>query len=92
MNSGRSPVSMMGLPRSSARLAALLLALLVQCGCINALVMANRIVFGDPKHKSAFEVATGINLKEKGKRVLLHCSALSFIAEEHGTLSADVQA
>lgn len=69
----------------------LLLVLLTQSGCIQALVMANRIVFGDPKQKSAFEVATGVNLKEKNKRVMLHCSARSFISEEHGTLTVDLQ-
>lgn len=78
-------------PRSRAGLLALLLLVIAHSGCINALVMANRIVFGDPKQKSAFEVATGVNLKDQEKRVLLHCSALSFIAEEHGTMTADLQ-
>ena len=62
-----------------------------QSGCINALAMMGKVVMGDPLQVSGFEMATGIDLKETESRILVHCSAPSYVTEEYETLTSDVQ-
>ncbi|MCA8998726.1 MAG: hypothetical protein KDA80_17125 [Planctomycetaceae bacterium] len=60
-------------------------------GCINALVMAGKVMLGDPMQTSAFEMATGINLKKDEKTVLVHCTSPSLLTDEFGSLNGDIQ-
>ena len=53
--------------------------------------MASKVLLGDPKQTSAFELATHINLKKAKKRILIHCSTPSFVTDECGTLTSDIQ-
>jgi len=79
--------------KRSCLVAACLLAVLclTQQGCINALVMAGKVMLGDSMQTSAFEQATGTNLKKSEKKILLHCSSPSFVSERFGSLNADIQ-
>ncbi|QDT31414.1 hypothetical protein Mal48_06470 [Thalassoglobus polymorphus] len=69
----------------------LTLLALSQSGCLNSLVMAGKVILGDPKQPSGFEVATGKSLVEEEKQILIHCSAPSYISSEHDTLTSDLQ-
>ena len=70
---------------------ALLVSMLLCCGCLNSLVMLGKVVMGDPKQPSGFELATGISLEEENKRILIHCVSPSFVTSEYDSLTADVQ-
>jgi hypothetical protein len=72
-------------------LAAVALLCAFQTGCINTLVMVGKVLLGDPKQPSPFEMATGISLPKEDKQVLVHCTAPGLITTEHGTLTVDVQ-
>lgn len=60
-------------------------------GCLESLVMAGKVLMGDPVQSSGFELATGISLAEDQKRVLIHCSAPSYLSDEFDTLTSDIQ-
>lgn len=67
------------------------LFLLLQSGCVNSFVMAGKVLLGDPIQPSGFEVATGVSLQEEEKKVLIHCSAPSYLSDEFDTLTTDIQ-
>jgi len=80
--------------RPSHRFAFLLMAMLVVCsqsGCVNFLSIMSKVVMGDPKQVSGFELATGISLKDEEKVVLIHCSAPSYVTDKYGSLTSDVE-
>lgn len=80
-NSAISAMLMLGLCLSS----------LTQCGCLNSLVMAGKVMLGDPEQPSGFEMITGVSLGEDQKRVLIHCSAPAYLSDDYDTLSSDVE-
>lgn len=86
----RSPTVRLSV-RCRPLLATFALLCVVQAGCINTLVMVGKVLLGDPKQPSAFELATGISLQQEEKQVLVHCTAPGLITGEHGTLTVDVQ-
>ena len=65
--------------------------LLSQCGCVNPLVMAGKVILGDPQQLSGFEIATQVSLKKEQKRVLVHCSAPAYLSDDYDTLASDVE-
>lgn len=80
--------------RSQQRLGMIMtvgLLLISQMGCVQSLVMMGRVLLGDPVQPSGFEVATGISLPEEQKRVLIHCSAPAYLADEFDTLTSDIE-
>ncbi|SFI17748.1 hypothetical protein [Planctomicrobium piriforme] len=62
-----------------------------QQGCINTLVMAGKVLMGDPTQKSGYEMATGTCLKKEEKRILIHCTAPATVAAGYDTLTSDVE-
>ncbi len=76
---------------SAILMVCLCLVALTQSGCLNSLVMAGKVLMGDPQQPSGFELVTGISLKEEQKRVLIHCSAPSYLSDDYDTLTSDVQ-
>jgi hypothetical protein len=71
--------------------AALCLCLCLQSGCINSLVMASKVLLGDPLQKSAFEQATSVSLKKSGKRILIYCSCPAFVQAGYDSLTGDIE-
>ena len=63
----------------------------IQSGCVDTLMMAGKVLMGDPVQPSGFELATGVSLAEDQKRVLVHCSAPSYLSDEFDTLTSDIQ-
>ena len=78
----------------SRRIAQLMLCFaltVVSTGCINSLVMVGKMMMGDPVQTSGFELATGISLEDENKRILIHCTAPSYVQSEYDSLTADLQ-
>lgn len=69
----------------------LCLFVLTHSGCINSLVMASKVMLGDPKQPSRFESITGTDLSEEEGGILVYCSAPGFVADEYDTLTIDMQ-
>lgn len=89
------------MPRNRSRAALSLVRTLPVClalcccasasGCINAGVMFGKVLFGDPKVKSAFEQRTGISLHEENRKVAVICTAPASVTSEFDTLAYDLQ-
>ncbi|WP_437187691.1 hypothetical protein SH668x_001097 [Planctomicrobium sp. SH668] len=62
-----------------------------QSGCINTMVMVSKVLLGDPKQKSGFELASGVKLEKGEKRVLLRCTAPAFLAESEGSITETIE-
>lgn len=60
-------------------------------GCVNTLALSSKVLFGDPKQVSAFQLATGKSLVKSDKKVLVYCAAEGRLSDEFGGLSSDVQ-
>ncbi len=61
-------------------------------GCINSMVMAGKVIFGDAHVMSPFEQRTGVSLSEGEHKVVFVCTAPGSTSEEFDTLAADLQA
>lgn len=66
----------------------LTLALLGLAGC-SLFVLAGKMFFGDPQITAAFQLATGVDLTEGNKKVIVLCSAPAMI--EGGEVSANYE-
>lgn len=91
MHAIRQPVRQAQLLRLFLTLACLSTITITLSGCIDSLVMAGKVLMGDPVQPSGFEIATGVSLAEDQKRVLVHCSAPSYLSDEFDTLTSDIQ-
>lgn len=69
----------------------LCLSVFTQCGCVDSLMMVGKVIMGDPKQPSGFEIATGTSLVKDQKRILIHCSAPAFLSDDYDTLTSDVE-
>ncbi len=76
---------------STCLLGMLGMILLSQSGCINSIFMAAKVMMGDPGQTSGFEMVTTVNLSKGEHKVIVHCSAPSYINEDYGTLASDVE-
>lgn len=72
-------------------LGVLVVLLLTNAGCLNSLVMAGKVLMGDPQQPSAFEMVTGKSLQKLDAAVLVHVTATANVTDGFGTLPADLQ-
>lgn len=74
-----------------AALLALATLTLPHAGCVNTIVMASKLLKGDPTVKSPFEQITGVSLAGGKQQVVFVCTAPAALADEYDTLQDDVQ-
>lgn len=74
----------------AAALCAVYLAL-GQSGCINSMVMAGKMLFGDTRVMSAFEQRTGVSLCKGDQQVALVCTAPPSALPEFGSFQVELQ-
>lgn len=60
-------------------------------GCIDSLAMMSKVLIGDPIQASGFEMATGVDLREKHSRILIHCTSPTYVTSDYDSLNADIQ-
>jgi hypothetical protein len=80
--------------RAESRLLFLTAIALLTCnlsGCINAMVMAGKVFFGDSYVMSPFEQRTGVSLSDGDRQVVFVCTAPGSASEEFNTLAIDLQ-
>jgi len=72
---------------------ALAMALLAcsQSGCVNAMVMAGKVFFGDSQIISAFEQRTGVSLCDGDRNVVFVCTAPGSASKEFDSFAMDLQ-
>ena len=70
---------------------ALVVWLLLACGCFDSLAMVGKVIVGDPIQPSGFEIATGIDLRDEHSRILVHCTSPSYVTSDYATLTSDLQ-
>ncbi len=69
----------------------LLLLLLCSSGCVKVMVLAGKMILGDPKRVSKFETTTGVKLGEGENGVIIHCTAPLNVLAIAETLPGDVE-
>lgn len=70
---------------------AAVLCLACLAGCSNIAVMTGKMLLGNPKQKSAFEMRTGVSLEKQGRKVAVICTAPSSALAEFDGLELDLQ-
>ena len=70
---------------------ALVLLGCTQSGCVNVMVMAGKVIFGDSKVTSAFEQRTGVSLCDGEQQVIFVCTAPGSTSEEYESFATDLQ-
>ena len=77
--------------RVTALWAAATLLVCSQFGCVNAMVMAGKVFFGDAHIMSAFEQRTGVALSKGESQVVFVCTAPGTAAEGFDSFAVELQ-
>jgi hypothetical protein len=78
-------------PRAARLAAALVLFAGGQSGCVNVMVMAGKVFFGDSHVMSAFEQRTGVSLCDGEQQVVLVCTAPGSASEGFESFATELQ-